>query len=61
MKRLIPTLRVRLHETGSTDVLRTQAASGCFVSPTLVESVSMNRVLSEDQKAITILHCGFDA
>ena len=31
------------------------------VSPTLVESVSMNRVLSKDQKAITILRCGFDA
>ena len=29
------------------------------VSPTLVESDSMNRVLSEDQKAITILRCGF--
>ena len=31
------------------------------VSPTLVESDSMNRVLSEDQKAITIPHCGFYA
>ena len=30
------------------------------VSPTLVESDSMNRVLSEDQKAITIPRCGFD-
>ena len=29
------------------------------VSPTLVESDPMNRVLSEDQKAITILCCGF--
>ena len=25
-----PTLRVRLRETGSTDVLRTQVASGCL-------------------------------
>ena len=31
------------------------------VSPTLVESDSMNRVLSEDQKTITIPRCGFDA
>ena len=31
------------------------------VSPTLVESDSMNMVLSEDQKAITISRCGFDA
>ena len=29
------------------------------VSPTLVESDSMNMVLSEDQKAITILRCAF--
>ena len=29
MKRPGPTLRVRLRETGSTDVLRTQVASGC--------------------------------
>ena len=29
------------------------------VSPTLVEPDSMNRVLSEDQKAITIPRCGF--
>ena len=29
------------------------------VSLTLVESDSMNRVLSEDQKAITIPRCGF--
>ena len=29
------------------------------VSPTLVESDSINRVLSEDQKAITIPRCGF--
>ena len=29
------------------------------VSPTLVEMDSMNTVLSEDQKAITILRCGF--
>ena len=31
------------------------------VSPALVESDSMNKVLSEDQKAITILRCDFDA
>ena len=31
------------------------------VSPTLVESDSMKRVLSEDQKAITIPRCGFYA
>ena len=54
MKRLRPTLRVRLRETGSTVVLRTQV-----VSPTLVESDSMNMVLSEDRKAITIPRCGF--
>ena len=30
-----------------------------LVSPTLVESDSMNMVLSEDQKVITILRCGF--
>ena len=30
MKRPGPTLRVRLRETGSTDVLRTQVASGCM-------------------------------
>ena len=29
------------------------------VSPTLVESDSMNMILSEDQKAITIPRCGF--
>ena len=29
------------------------------VSPTLVELDSMNRVLSEDQKTITIPRCGF--
>ena len=29
MKRLRPTLRIRLRETGSTDVLRTHVASGC--------------------------------
>ena len=37
MKQPRPTLRVRLRETGSTDVLRTQVASGCLF-PTLVES-----------------------
>ena len=31
------------------------------VSLTLVESDSINRVLSEDQKAITIPRCGFYA
>ena len=31
------------------------------VSPALVESDSMNRVLSKDQKAITIPCCGFNA
>ena len=55
MKRPGPTL----HETGSTGVLRTQVAGECQVSPTLVKSDSMNRVLSEDQKAITIPRCGF--
>ena len=61
MKRLRPTLRVCLRKTGSTDALCTQVASGCFFSPTLVESVSMNMVLSEDQKAIAILCSSFDA
>ena len=30
MKRPGPTLHDRVHETGSTDVLRTQVASGCL-------------------------------
>ena len=38
MNRPGPTLRVRLRDTGSTDVLRTQVAGGVSVSPTLVES-----------------------
>ena len=37
MKRPGPTLHDRVHETGSTDVLRTQVA-GVSVSPSLVES-----------------------
>ena len=61
MKRPGPTLHDRVHETGSTDVLLHIGDWQVSVSPTLVESVSMNRVLSEDQKAITILRCGFDA
>ena len=61
MKRPRPTLCVRLRETGFTDVLRTHMARWVSVSPALVESDSMNMVLSEDQKEITILHCGFPA
>ena len=54
MKRLGPTLHDRIHETGSTDVLLHKGGWWVSVSPTLVESDSMNRVLSEYQKAITI-------
>ena len=62
---------VLLDEAAQTDITRTLMRdwfyrralhTGCWwvsVSPTLVESDSMNRVLSEDQKAITIRHCGF--
>ena len=32
MKRPEPTLHDHVHETGSTDVLRTQVASGCMMS-----------------------------
>ena len=64
---------VLLDEAARTDITRTlmrdwfyQRASHTggwrvSVSPTLVESDSMNRVLYEDQKAITIPCCGFDA
>ena len=37
MKQPGPTIHDRVHETGSTDVLCTQVAGGCQVSPTLVE------------------------
>ena len=62
---------VLLDEAARTDITRTLARDWFYrralhtggwrvlVSPTLVESDSMNKVLSEDQKAITILHCGF--
>ena len=62
---------VFLHEVARTDITRTLTRDWFYrralhtgglwvsVSPALVESDSMNRVLSEDQKAITILHCGF--
>ena len=57
MKRPGPTLHDRVHETGSTDVLCTQVAGGClFLQPD-----SMIRVLSEDEKEITIPRCGFYA
>ena len=56
-----PTLHDRVHDTGSIDVLMHKAGWRVSVSPTLVESDSMNRVLSEDQKAITIQRCGFYA
>ena len=39
MKRARPTLHDRVHETGSTDVLRTQVASGC-----LFLQLQLNRV-----------------
>ena len=55
------TLHDHVHETGSTDVLLHKGGWQVSVSPTLVESDSMNRVLSEDQKAITIPRCGFSA
>ena len=60
MKRPGPTLHDRVHETGSTDVLMHIGGWRVSVSPTLVKSDSMNRVLSEEQKAITIPRCGFD-
>ena len=62
---------VLLDEAAQTDITRTLTRDWFYrrashtgdwwmlVSPTLVESDSMNRVLSEDQKAITIPHCGF--
>ena len=62
---------VLLDQATQTDITRTltrdwfyrrashTGGSWVSVSPTLVESVSMNRVLSEDQKAINIPHCGF--
>ena len=58
-------------EAAHTDITRTLTrdwfyrrashTGGCWmsVSPSLVESDSVNRVLSEDQKAITIPCCGF--
>ena len=59
MKRSRPTLHDRVHETGSTDVLMHIGGWRVSVSPALVDSDSMNMVLSEDQKSITIPHCGF--
>ena len=62
---------VLLDEAAQTDITRTLTRDWFYrrashiggwwvsVSPTLVESDSMNRVLSEDQKAITIPRCGF--
>ena len=62
---------VLLDEAARTDITRTLTqdwfyrrashigGSRVSVSPTLVESDSMNRVLFEDQKAITISRFGF--
>ena len=62
---------VLLDEAAQTDITRTLTRDWFYrrashtggwwvsVSPTLVESYSMNMVLSEDQKAITIPRCGF--
>ena len=62
---------VLLDEASQTDITRTLTRDWFYrralhtggwwvsISPTLVESNSMNRVLSEDQKAITISLCGF--
>ena len=62
---------VLLDEAAQTDITRTLTRDWFYrrashtggwwvsVSPSLVESDSMNRVLSEDQKAITIPRCGF--
>ena len=62
---------VLLDEAARTDITRTLMRDWFYrralhtggwrvsVSPTLVESDSMNRVLSEDQKAITIPRYGF--
>ena len=64
---------VLLDEAAQTDIMRMLTRDSFYrrashtggwwvsVSPTLVELDSMNKVLAEDQKAITILHCGFDA
>ena len=64
-------LVVLLDEAARTDITRTLTRDWFYrrashtgdwwvsVSPTLVESDSMNEVLSEDQKAIIILRCGF--
>ena len=49
---------VRLHQPRSHNASQTGGQWVSF-SPTLVESDLMNRVLSEDQKAITIPRCGF--
>ena len=62
---------VLLDEAARTDIMRMLTRDRFYrralhtggwrvsVSPTLVESDSMNKVLSEDQKAITIPRCGF--
>ena len=62
---------VLLDEAARTDITRTLTRDWFYqralhtggwrvsVSPTLVESDSMNKVLSEDQKSITIPRCGF--
>ena len=62
---------VLLDEAARTDITRTLTRDWFYqrashtggwwvsVSPTLVELDSMNRVLSEDQKAIAIPRCGF--
>ena len=62
---------VLLDEAAQTDITRTLTRDWFYrrashtggwwvsVTPTLVESDSMNMVLSEDQKAITIPRCGF--
>ena len=62
---------VLLDEAARTDITRTLTRDWFYrralhtggwrvsVSPTSVELDPMGRVLSEDQKAITIPHCGF--
>ena len=64
---------VLLDEAARTDITRTLTRDWFYrralhtggwwvpVSPTLGESDSMNRVLSEDQKSNTIPRCGFYA
>ena len=62
MKRPRPTLHDRVHETGSTDVLRTQVAS-VSVSPTLAESSFdyARSLLKVKTTHLTKNRCGFDA